>query len=653
MSADFFRKHEIPLVLGILALAFVHGMVYIFLVPPWQHYDEPTHFEHAWIMANKGEFPVSGEIDWDFRADLVRSLISHDFYGEGLAVPDPENLQPLPAGLRYAQLDDPPLYYLLASIPLRIMKSADLANQLVAARHVSLGMFLATVAGAWALLRTLTRAGSPLRIAVPFSLATLPGFVDLMTAVNNDVGAVLFFTLFLWVSVRLICRGFSIPGLLLTVLAAAAAVLTKSTAYPAVLFAGLAVALSLARGRGKLIAWGLLAAALAAGVVAVTYSGEAAYWYRAATQTEPVRVAVPEAPLGSYAISLDPASGLTPPWLRMLSQPLPFDEVEALAGRRMVLGFWMWYRGDPGENPELMVRPPAVRMDIASDEDVIFLQPVVIGDAPRFFTVPVRVPEDVLRIWVFLHPQLRETAPDLRILVDGLVLAEGAFDINTVPEFDDSSGETGTWGGQPFDNLLRNPSAESAWVAFRPEVDNVLARVLPDNIRPSNLLFSMRDIEGAGWYYRATADHLLESFYGKFGWGHVPLVFGERVYTPLFWLTALGLTGAAIYPLQWKRRGALVEVLVYLVLTMGVVWAGAFARGAIFIFLSSVFIPSARYAYPAIVPTLLALTAGWLGWGYRARQWLKLPAWTVYIGFAAGNLMLAALALFSVYAFYR
>jgi len=33
----------------ILVLALANGLLYLVLVPPWQHYDEPTHFEYAWL----------------------------------------------------------------------------------------------------------------------------------------------------------------------------------------------------------------------------------------------------------------------------------------------------------------------------------------------------------------------------------------------------------------------------------------------------------------------------------------------------------------------------------------------------------------------------------------------------------------------------
>ena len=98
----------------ILLIGLIHGMVYVFLMPPWQHYDEPTHFEYAWMIAHQPEWPVPGEYDWAFRAEMVRSMIRNGFYdGNGLPVPDPDQLQGVIAGLQFPQLGAPPLYYVL------------------------------------------------------------------------------------------------------------------------------------------------------------------------------------------------------------------------------------------------------------------------------------------------------------------------------------------------------------------------------------------------------------------------------------------------------------------------------------------------------------------------------------------------------------
>ena len=65
---------------------------------------------------------------------------------------------------------------------------------------------------------------------VPAFLALLPGFIDSMTAVNNDVAAVLSASIFLWASLRLIKKGFSIGRLGFLALSLILCYLSKDTA---------------------------------------------------------------------------------------------------------------------------------------------------------------------------------------------------------------------------------------------------------------------------------------------------------------------------------------------------------------------------------------------------------------------------------------
>ena len=38
----------------LIPLALCHGLLYMLILPPWQHYDEPPHFEYAWLIADRG-----------------------------------------------------------------------------------------------------------------------------------------------------------------------------------------------------------------------------------------------------------------------------------------------------------------------------------------------------------------------------------------------------------------------------------------------------------------------------------------------------------------------------------------------------------------------------------------------------------------------
>ena len=98
---------------------------------------------------------------------------------------------------QYPQLNEPPLYYLFRTILLRVLPSDNVDMQLYVARLVSLTLFLSTILVGYGLVAEITPTHHPLRFLVPLTMALLPGLADLMSAVNNDVGAIAVFSLFL------------------------------------------------------------------------------------------------------------------------------------------------------------------------------------------------------------------------------------------------------------------------------------------------------------------------------------------------------------------------------------------------------------------------------------------------------------------------
>src|SRR3954466_1513898 len=69
---------RVRLTLGLL-IAFCPGLLYLCLQPPWQHYDEPTHFEYAWLIAHQPGLPPLGPVDHAVRRDIAASMFQYDF----------------------------------------------------------------------------------------------------------------------------------------------------------------------------------------------------------------------------------------------------------------------------------------------------------------------------------------------------------------------------------------------------------------------------------------------------------------------------------------------------------------------------------------------------------------------------------------------
>jgi hypothetical protein len=56
-------RNKLFLLLILIFGALFHGLIYGFLVPPWQDYDEPNHFEYVWLIANRIRMPRKGDYD--------------------------------------------------------------------------------------------------------------------------------------------------------------------------------------------------------------------------------------------------------------------------------------------------------------------------------------------------------------------------------------------------------------------------------------------------------------------------------------------------------------------------------------------------------------------------------------------------------------
>jgi hypothetical protein len=612
----------------ILLVGLLNGLLFVFIVPPWQHYDEPGHFEYAWLIANRPGLPQAGDYDQGMRREMAASMIEHDFFA---GLPFRPNLlseqEPIWIGL--AQTADRPLYYWLAALPLRLVRTSDITFQLYLARLVSLGLYLVSIAACYAIVCELTHPGSPLRWLAPLSMTLLPGFADLMTAVNNDVGAVAFFSVFLWASLRLVRGGFSWLGAIGSVGLAATCVFTKGTVLLAAPMALLALALALLPDQRRRWVWPGLAVVLVAGLAFSLVWNGAAAWYCQGARCQVVQP--PEEASRKRAIELAfYPPGTEPAWA---IQSIPPEVIQAIRGQVVTLGAWIWAD-----------QPAQANLPALSDGRPISPQVVAIGVEPAFYAVSLVVPEDADRLTLVLRAAPEPGAAGV-MYDDGVVLAQGEASQAGSPQVDAPGAATLLWADQPVENLARNSSFERPWPQVRPEIESRFRF----SFSPLQILTSLSDLPGSAWYYRAAAENLQHTFWARFGWGHVSLAWPAS-YTILMAITLIGLLGAGW--LLWRKRQALAwHALAFLGLAALGVWGAALSRGVASLF-GTLFIPGARYAYPAIAPTILLLCAGWraaLGWGGR---WLRLAAWLQYLIYVTLFVLLDAAALFSILRYY-
>ena len=305
---------------------------YLLVVPPWQHYDEPGHFEYVWLIANEPTFPRKGDHDEEMLRELVRSMDLYGFYGEQPLPPGDWSLDELKQLIGISQVGDPPVYYWIAALPLRVIHFPDITTELYIGRGMSLLLYLITIVAAWGVMdELLSNIKHPLSWMVPAFLVALPGLVDIMTAVNNDVGAVAFFSLFLWGSVRLIKRGFSIPGVMWLIVSAGLCWWTKNTTVVVLPLTVFVLLLSLINARKRILVWVIPALGCILMIVVVLRWGDAAMWYRYTPQDFPTRASQNNAPLGEHAFRLtnNPTDGGA-----AIRQTIPPDVVLRIRGKK-------------------------------------------------------------------------------------------------------------------------------------------------------------------------------------------------------------------------------------------------------------------------------------------------------------------------------
>jgi hypothetical protein len=215
-----------------LAIALLRGALYTSFVPPWQHPDEPTQFEHVLIIAETGVLPAADYVSLPIRREIAASMVQHDFW-RGIPQP-PLNDKTLSAAgispLGIYTLNQPELYYVLAAVWLRPWLGLSVDFQLYVVRAFSVFLNLLVVASAFFTMRILFPGRLTLLIAVLGLVVFQPAYTDIMSAVNNDALGNAFSAGFFLAAAWFFIRGISWRAAILAVVCLVGALLSKTTA---------------------------------------------------------------------------------------------------------------------------------------------------------------------------------------------------------------------------------------------------------------------------------------------------------------------------------------------------------------------------------------------------------------------------------------
>ena len=365
------------------------------------------------------------------------------------------------------------------------------------------------------------------------------------------------------------------------------------------------------------------------GIFIIFTTGDVAYWYQLAPQITPTYLASAQAPLGSHVFQIDASSGVQ---TNNLIQLLSSSQVKKLRGETVTFGYWIW------ANQPLQFHSPLLR-----DDQETYSESIDITPTPTFHTFTAQIASNTRHIQIVLEAPAKQ---GVFIYLDGLILVKGNFSQSGMPVISDAGGQRGTWGGESFVNPIRNASAEQNWPRPRSPVQSLFSKISP--LQPNMVLASLADWQNSRWYYRTTAKQLVRTFWAQFGWGHIRL--SRNIYIGLSILTVIGALGGLVG--FWRNRTSIPWAAFSLMATAVLgIWGAALVRG-IHSIAGSVFIPSARYAYPAIIPTVWVLCAGWVEWPHLFERWLHIPRWVKISIFLAFFLLLDMLSICTIARFY-
>jgi hypothetical protein len=468
---------------------------------------------------------------------------------------------------------DPPLYFILAAIPLKLLAARPVEQQLVALRVFGALLTAATVLCAYAATRELLPHARSLALAVALGLALQPMFVFIGVGASNDSLANLIGAAICWVLIRLVRYGVSLRRATVMLALLAAGALTKRTLLPEtllllVLALGWAFVRVVRAARGlpaRLAAGGLALLAIGAGVWAVVALSRAdtlaADWVIPSTPAGVPSPRVLRAP-GSQQPALE-----LPPGLIAL-QDVPDVASEWAQNQTLHFSAHIWTARGEGRG--------FIAIDFGWAKTEI---PFETDQAGRVVSVATFVP----LYCPFLHVEVRS---EQGLLYADRLVAESDRQpgLNILSNGD--VGEPAFRAGSMLDQMRRYLRwRELAWVW-----------------RSGRLL----EAPPMGWELPRV---FFVSFWGQFGWMSLPLVGGTPWERTLALICLGGIFGTAGWLLSmrgpvWQRWAIVLVVLIAATETLlPLLYAYTQPRSQV--------LQQGRYAFPALVPIALILALGW------------------------------------------
>jgi hypothetical protein len=643
------QKTERQLILMLLLLSAVLGVGHAIIVPSWSQVEEPGHFEYIRTLIVHSELPDPDDPDLDIRRKIISTYIwAHHRLGSGGRMANQllidtlgletdadwidlrDHLQEEPGYAspgdvdRYinrfnSQLKEPPGYYIAAALVLFPFRNAALETQLMIARLFTVGLGVITVWLAYLTACELFPNDRLLRIAIPTVVALLPSFVVLTATVNNTVAAAAAVSLAIYASVRLVRRGYSLWGLALLAMGMITCLLSKTTAYAGLPVALLAIPLARRKAWPRWILYTVLGLVVIGAVLGLRWHRPAS-WYRVDFDNGTQKVG--DAPVGNWVFEQVANYPNADMW-----QALPGSTVKELRGQPVTIGAWM--RAD---HDQVLKHPPSLLYapDRGNPERILWAEEsVTVGEEWQFYATTVTIPDDA-QCMVYQMLASGEYAAEYTIQYDGVVMAAGEWPLDDPPQFENRAASRGVWGGEAFDNLLLNASAERGVPLIRSDLEALLPERLADTgVKLNPRLATFMDWKANLEILNQALRWLFTSFWSRYGWSMPGLP--HWIILGLFGLCLASGAGLIIYSIRaypntplWKKRAlALLLIGAGLSVEMAVFRIDPIRMPLYCDFYQGRFISTGYYIIPGALPLMAVWYLGLRQWvPERGQPWL-------------------------------
>jgi hypothetical protein len=286
------RHNSIRILLLVWLIFLLRGLFYCVLFPLWEGYDEYTHFAFIQHLVTNHSLPeaahtpISKEVleslklvplPWTLR-DIEIPHATHDNYWR---LPEDERSrrqrqlyqmprdwahQPASQSLRHLlnwEAQQPPLYYLLLSLPLRLAWNSSLPGRVMLLRLLSVGLASLVIPLGFSIARRVV-GSSAAALGVVALIASMPELMIDICRVSNDSLAIVIYSLVIYAIFEFLEHPCRLRIVALLAVSLGLGLLTKAyflTALPALVVVLVCLSCFKSMVRRKILFYGFLAVA--------------------------------------------------------------------------------------------------------------------------------------------------------------------------------------------------------------------------------------------------------------------------------------------------------------------------------------------------------------------------------------------------------